>query len=181
MRGFTGFSETAEPEDVMAVLREYHNALGPLIHRQEGTLERFTGDGMLVVFNDPVPCPDAALRAVRLAVDMREAVAALARSWAGRGHEIGFGVGIAQGYATLGRIGFEGRFDYTAIGTVTNVAARLCAEAKDGQILVTQRVAAAGDGLAEFERLGDVVLKGLSRPLAVLNVLGLGSSRERRF
>jgi class 3 adenylate cyclase len=181
MRGFTGFSETAEPEDVMAVLREYHNALGPLIHRQEGTLERFTGDGMLVVFNDPVPCPDAALRAVRLAVDMREAVAALARSWAGRGHEIGFGVGIAQGYATLGRIGFEGRFDYTAIGTVTNVAARLCAEAKDGQILVTQRVAAAGDGLAEFERLGDVVLKGLSRPLAVLNVLGLGASRERRF
>jgi adenylate cyclase len=181
MRGFTGFSETAEPEDVMAVLREYHNALGPLIHRQEGTLERFTGDGMLVVFNDPVPCPDAALRAVRLAVDMREAVAALARSWAGRGHEIGFGVGIAQGYATLGRIGFEGRFDYTAIGTVTNVAARLCAEAKDGQILVTQRVAAAGDGLAEFERLGDVVLKGLSRPLAVLNVLGLGSSRERGF
>jgi adenylate cyclase len=181
MRGFTGFSETAEPEDVMAVLREYHNALGPLIHHQEGTLERFTGDGMLVVFNDPVPCPDAALRAVRLAVDMREAVAALARSWAGRGHEIGFGVGIAQGYATLGRIGFEGRFDYTAIGTVTNVAARLCAEAKDGQILVTQRVAAAGDGLAEFERLGDMVLKGLSRPLAVLNVLGLGSSRERGF
>jgi class 3 adenylate cyclase len=181
MRGFTGFSETAEPEDVMAVLREYHNALGPLIHHQEGTLERFTGDGMLVVFNDPVPCPDAARRAVRLAVDMREAVAALARSWAGLGHEIGFGVGIAQGYATLGRIGFEGRFDYTAIGTVTNVAARLCAEAKDGQILVTQRVAAAGDGLAEFERLGDVVLKGLSRPLAVLNVLGLGSSRERGF
>jgi DNA-binding response OmpR family regulator len=176
MRGYTGFSETAEPEDVMAVLREYHNALGPLIHRYEGTLDRFT-----VVFNDPLPCPDAALRAVRLAVDMREAVAALAGSWAGRGHEIGFGVGIAQGYATLGRIGFEGRFDYTAIGTVTNVAARLCAEAKDGQILVTQRVAAAGDGLAEFERLGDLVLRGLSRPLAVLNVLGLGSSRERRF
>jgi adenylate cyclase len=181
MRGFTAFSETAEPEDVMAVLREYHSALGPLIHRYEGTLDRFTGDGMLVVFNDPVPCPDPALRAVRLAVDMREATASLARSWTARGHEIGFGVGIAQGYATLGRIGFEGRFDYTAIGTVTNVAARLCAEAKDGQILVTQRVAAAGDGLAEFERLGDLVLKGLSRPLAVLNVLGLGSSGERRF
>jgi adenylate cyclase len=181
MRGYTGFSETAEPEDVMAVLREYHNALGPLIHRHEGTLDRFTGDGMLVVFNDPVPCPDAALRAVRLAVDMRDAVAALARSWAGRGHEIGFGVGIAQGYATLGRIGFEGRFDYTAIGTVTNVAARLCAEAKDGQILLTQRVAAAVDGLAEIEPLGELVLKGLSRPVAVLNVLGLGSSRESRF
>ena len=181
MRGYTGFSETAEPEDVMAVLREYHNALGPLIHRYEGTLDRFTGDGMLVVFNDPVPCPDAALRAVRLAVDMREAVAALAGSWAGRGHEIGFGVGIAQGYATLGRIGFEGRFDYTAIGTVTNVAARLCAEARNGQILVTQRVAAAVAGLAEIEPLGDLVLKGLSRPLAVLNVLGLGSSRVSRI
>jgi class 3 adenylate cyclase len=112
---------------------------------------------------------------------MREAVAALACSWAGRGHEIGFGVGIAQGYATLGRIGFEGRFDYTAIGTVTNVAARLCAEATDGQILLTQRVAAAIDGLAEIEPLGDLVLKGLSRPVAVLNVLGLGSSRESRF
>ena len=130
MRGFTAFSETAEPEDVMAVLREYHGALGPLIHRYEGTLDRFTGDGLIVFFNDPVPCPDPALRAVRLAVDMREAVASLARSWAARGHEIGFGVGIAQGYATLGRIGFEGRFDYTAIGTVTNVAARLCAEAE---------------------------------------------------
>src|SRR5271169_399121 len=115
---------------------------------------------MLVLFNDPVPCPDPAPRAVRLAVDMREAVAALARSWVGRGHEIGFGVGIAQGYATLGRIGFEGRFDYTAIGTVTNVAARLCGEAKDGQILLTQRVAAAVAGHAEIEPLGDMVLKG---------------------
>src|SRR5438309_4856788 len=170
MRGFTAFSETAEPEDVMAVLCEYHGALGPLIHRYEGTLDRFTGDGMLVVFNDPVPCPDASLRAVHLAVDMREAVAALTRSWAGRGHEIGFGVGIAQGYATLGRIGFEGRFDYTAMGTVTNVAARLCAEAKDSQILVTQRVAAAIDKIAELEHLGDITLKGLSRPIAVLNV-----------
>src|SRR5271165_54172 len=173
MRGFTAFSETAEPEDVMAVLREYHSALGPLIHRYEGTLERFTGDGMLVIFNDPVPCPDPALRAVRLAVDMREAAALLTRSWTARGHEIGFGIGIAQGYATLGRIGFEGRFDYTAIGTVTNVAARLCAEARDGQILVTQRVAAAIDKLAELQHLGDLALKGLSRPIAVLNVSGL--------
>ena len=173
MRGFTAFSETAEPEDVMAVLREYHGALGPLIHRYEGTLDRFTGDGLIVFFNDPVPCPDPALRAVRLAVEMREAVASLARSWTARGHEIGFGVGIAQGYATLGRIGFEGRFDYTAIGTVTNLAARLCAEARDGQILVTQRVAAAIDSIAELEQLGDIALKGLSRPVAVLNVSGL--------
>ncbi|HMD64426.1 MAG TPA: response regulator [Stellaceae bacterium] len=177
MRGFTAFSETAEPEDVMAVLREYHSALGPLIHGYEGTLERFTGDGMLVIFNDPVPCPDPALRAVRLAVDMREAAALLTRSWTARGHEIGFGIGIAQGYATLGRIGFEGRFDYTAIGTVTNVAARLCAEARDGQILVTQRVAAAIDKLAELQHLGDLALKGLSRPIAVLNVSGLVSRR----
>jgi adenylate cyclase len=176
MRGFTAFSETAEPEDLMAVLREYHNAIGPLIHRYEGTLDRFTGDGMLVLFNDPVPCPDPALRAVRLAVDMRQAAASLARSWTARGHEIGFGVGIAQGYATLGRVGFEGRFEYTAVGTVTNVAARLCAEAKDGQILVTQRVAAAIDTMAELEHLGDIALKGLSRPIAVLNVSGLVSS-----
>jgi len=177
MRGFTAFSETAEPEDVMAVLREYHGAIGPLIHRYEGTLDRFTGDGMLVLFNDPVPCADPAQRAVRLAVDMRDAAAALARSWMARGHEVGFGIGIAQGYATLGRIGFEGRFDYTAIGTVTNVAARLCAEAKDGQILVTQRVAAAIDQIAEVEHLGGISLKGLSRPISVLNVSSLVSNQ----
>jgi adenylate cyclase len=177
MRGFTAFAETAEPEDIITVLREYHAALGPLIHRYEGTLDRFTGDGMVVYFNDPLPCPDPALRALRLAVDMREAVADLARSWATRGYEIGFGVGIAHGYATLGRIGFEGRFDYTAIGTVTNLAARLCAEAKDGQILITQRVAAAINHLAEIVPLGDIALKGLSRPVAVLNVGSLMSSQ----
>ena len=176
MRGFTALAETAEPEDVMAVLREYHCALGPLIHRYEGMIDSFTGDGLIVIFNDPIPCPDAALRAVRLAVDMRETIASLARSWTARGHEIGFGVGIAQGYATLGPIGFEGRFDYTAIGTVTNVAARLCGEAKDGQILVTQRVAAAIDSVAELEQLGVIALKGLSRPIAVVNVSGLVSS-----
>ena len=177
MRGFTAFSETAEPEDVMAVLREYHSLLGPLIHHYEGTLERYTGDGMIVIFNDPVPCPDPALRAVRLAVEMREAVSSLARSWTDRGYEIGFGVGIAQGYATLGQIGFEGRFDYTAMGTVTNLASRLCDEAKNGQILVTQRVAAVLGGLADIELLGNIELKGLSRPVAVLNVGGLTTAR----
>lgn len=177
MRGFTAFSETAEPEDVIVVLREYHTALGPLIHRYEGTLDRFTGDGLIVIFNDPVPCPDAAYRAVRLAVHMRDTVASLARSWSSRGYELGFGVGIAQGHATLGPIGFEGRFDYTAIGTVINVAARLCAEAKDGQILITQRVGAAVDSLTELEPLGEVSLKGLTRPIAVLNVLRLRKSR----
>ena len=159
----------------MVVLREFHGALGPLVHRYEGTLDRFTGDGLLVYFNDPVPCPDPALRAVRLAVDMRETFSALARSWARRGHEIGFGVGIAQGYATLGQIGFEGRVDYTANGTVINVAARLCAEAKDGQILITQRVAATVEDVAELQPLGNLAVKGLSRPIAVLNVGGLAS------
>ena len=176
MRGFTAFAETAEPEDVMAVLGEYHDALGPLIHRYEGTLDRFAGDGLIVFFNDPVPCPDPALRAVRLAVAMREAVMSLAPSWVARGHQIGFGVGIAQGYATLGRIGFADRFDYSAIGTVTNLAARLCDEAADGQILVTRRIAAAIDNVAEFESLGDLALKGLSRPVAVSNVRGLVSA-----
>jgi len=177
MRGFTAFSETAEPEDVMAVLREYHSALGPLIHGYEGTLERFTGDGMIVIFNDPVLCADPALRAVRLALEMRDAVASLARLWADRGHEIGFGVGIAQGYATLGRIGFEGRFDYTAMGTVTNLAARLCAEAKAGQILVTRRVAGAIDRIADLEPLGGIALKGLILPMSVVNVIGVAVAR----
>jgi class 3 adenylate cyclase/CheY-like chemotaxis protein len=172
MRGFTAFAETTEPEDVGRLERISRRARTPG-HRYEGTLDHFTGDGLLVYFNDPVPCPDPALRAVRLAVEMRAAVAGLARSWSGRGHEIGFGVGIAQGYATLGQIGFAGRVDYTAIGTVTNVAARLCAEASDGQILVTQRVAAATDKVARLEPLGDLALKGLSRPIAVLNVTGL--------
>lgn len=175
MRGFTALAETAEPEDVMTVLREYHDALGPLIHRSEGTLSSFTGDGLIVIFNDPLPCPDPALRAVRLAVEMRAAVSRLAQAWAARGHAIGFGVGIAQGYATLGQIGFEGRFDYTAIGTVINLAARLCDEAADGQILVTRRAAAAVENLAETEPLGELSLKGLSRPVAVVNVRALAS------
>jgi adenylate cyclase len=170
MRGFTAFAETAEPEDVMAVLREYHAALGPLTHRHEGTLDRFAGDGLMVLFNDPVPCPDPAARAVRLAVAMREAVVALSLRWARRGHRIGFGVGIAQGYATIGRIGFEGRSDYSAIGTVANLAARLCSEAQDGQILVSERVAAAVEDIAVLEPIGEVQLKGLVRPVAARNV-----------
>jgi class 3 adenylate cyclase len=177
MRGFTAFSEAAEPEDVIRVLREYHNALGPLIHQHEGTLDRFTGDGLIIIFNDPIPCSEPARRAVGLAIEMRDAVGSLAKSWLSRGYEIGFGIGISQGYATLGPIGFEGRSDYTAIGTVINVAARLCTEAKDGQILITQRVAATIDGFAEVEALGEIALKGLSRPVAALNVLGLSTHR----
>ena len=175
LRGFTGFAEAAEPEEVIDLLNTYHATLGPLVHQYEGTLERFVGDGMMVFFNDPVPCPDPAARAVRLAVAMRECTLELAQSWHSRGYSIGFGVGIAQGYATLGRIGFEGRFDYAAIGTVTNVAARLCAEARDSQILVTQRIAGEVADVANVSPLDEIRLKGLSRPVAVFNVEGLKS------
>jgi adenylate cyclase len=173
LRGFTAFAETAEPEEVMSVLREYHAAMGELILAHEGTLERFTGDGMMVFFNDPVPVSNAAERAIRMALAMRNSVAGLALKWRKRGHPLDFGVGIAQGYATIGAIGFEGRWDYGAIGTVTNLAARLCAEAKPGQILVAQRVLAAVENLVEAESVGDLALKGLQRPVAAHNVLRL--------
>jgi adenylate cyclase len=173
LRGFTAFAETGEPEEVMALLRGYHEALGPIIHRFEGTLDRFTGDGLMVFFNDPVPCADAGERAVRMAVEMREAAASLAGTWRRRGRQVGFGVGIAQGFATLGRIGFEGRFDYSAIGTVCNLAARLCAEAKDGEILISAPVAAAVEEVAELKSMGEIALKGLSRPIGASNVVAL--------
>ncbi len=171
LRGFTPFAEASEPEEVMEVLGTYHRELGELIHRFEGTLERFTGDGLMVFFNDPLPCPDAAARAIRMAVEMRERVRALAEDWAGDGHQLSLGVGIAQGYATLGRIGFESRYDYAAIGSVTNLAARLCAEARPWQVLVTRRVlAAAGEG-PQVDPCGDLRLRGFSRPFTVFDVL----------
>jgi adenylate cyclase len=173
LRGFTAFAETAEPEEVMAVLNEYHAAMGALIFEHEGTLERFTGDGLMVFFNDPMPCPDPAPRAVRMGVAMRARHAALSAKWQKLGHELGFGVGIASGYATLGKIGFEGRFDYGAIGSVTNLAARLCDHAQHGQILISQRVEAALDGLAALEELPTLELKGFRRPVGVYNVRGL--------
>jgi adenylate cyclase len=172
LRGFTGFSETAEPEDIMALLGEYHGAVGPLIRKYEGTLDRFTGDGMMVFFNDPLPCPDAPERAARLALEMRDAVAALGGGWSKRGHRLGFGIGMAQGYATLGRIGFEDRFDYTAIGAVINLAARLCAEATDGQILVSGRLASSIGDVAEIEDLGERQLRGMIRPAPIANLRG---------
>jgi adenylate cyclase len=163
LRGFTAFAETAEPEEVMAVLREYHNALGALIHEFEGTLERFVGDGVLVLFNDPIPCPDPCTRAAQMAIAMRVRLKELTARWRAADHTLGFGVGIAHGYATLGTIGFEGRIDYSAIGTVVNLAARLCSEAGDGHILVDSKVRAALGDAAMLEPAGDLVLKGLHR------------------
>ena len=138
----------------MAVLSEYHTALGDLVFRYEGTLERFTGDGLMVFFNDPMPCDDAAERAIRMSVAMRNRVRDLADGWARRGYDLGFGIGITQGFATLGRIGFEGRFDYAAVGSVTNLAARLCALATDGQVLITQRVLTAAGNIAVTDSVG---------------------------
>jgi class 3 adenylate cyclase/CheY-like chemotaxis protein len=177
LRGFTSFAETVEPEDVMHVLGEYHEALGDLIHRFEGTLERFTGDGLMVFFNDPLPCPDAPERAVRMAVAMRTRVGRLAEGWRRRGYDLDFSVGVAQGHATLGRIGFEGRSDYAAIGSVTNLAARLCAEAGPGQILVSQRVHAATEGLVVADPVGELELRGFARPARAFNVVGLDEAR----
>jgi class 3 adenylate cyclase len=177
LRGFTAFAESTEPEEVMELLHDYHGALVPLIQAFEGTLDRFMGDGLMVFFNDPLPCPNPAERAIRLAIAMRDAVAALAETWRQRGHQIGFGVGVAQGFATLGQIGFEGRFDYSAIGTVINTAARLCEAAGNGQILVTSRIAGAVAETADIREIGPLTFKGLSRPLAVSNVAGLKQDR----
>ena len=173
LRGFTSFAETSEPEEVMGVLREYHAEMGRLILEHEGTLERFTGDGMMIFFNDPVPVPDAPARAVRMAVAMRQRVDELLVRWRKRGYELDFGVGVAQGYATIGAIGFEGRLDYGAIGTVTNLAARLCGEAKPGQILISQRVYGAVEDSVDVEELGGLTLRGFSKPVPAFNVLRL--------
>jgi class 3 adenylate cyclase len=179
LRGYTAFTETAEPEEVLDFLREYHGALGPLVAEYEGTLDQFSGDGIMVFFNDPVPIPDPAARAVKMAMAMRETATALTAVWRRRGRELGFGAGIAQGYATLGQIGFSERSGYTAIGTVCNVAARLCAEAKDGQILIAQRVAAGLDGDIPLEEIGPLPLKGITQPVVALNVGASGSAGSR--
>jgi len=171
LRGFTAFAEIAEPEEVMAVMREYHATLGSLIHEFEGTLERFLGDGIMVIFGDPIPCPDPCERAVQMAVAMRGRLSELSSKWRRERHELGFGVGIAYGYATLGAIGFEDRSEYSAIGTVVNLAARLCAEARDGQILIDSKVRAALDGRVTAEPAGELTLKGLRRPTAAYNVI----------
>jgi adenylate cyclase len=167
LRNFTPFAETSEPEEIMGVLGEYHAAIGSLVHEYQGTLERFTGDGIMVFFNDPVECDDPAERAVRMALQIRDAVTELAARWRRKGHDLAVGLGIAQGFATLGRIGFEGRFDYAAIGSVTNLAARLCSDAGPWQVLATDRVLAEVEHLCVAEVVGDVQPKGFSRTVRV--------------
>jgi adenylate cyclase len=173
LRGFTAFAEAADPDTVMRVLREYHAALGSLIHRHQGTLERFAGDGVLVLFNDPLPCPEPLLQAVRMALAMRDQVGELAAGWRAAGHELGFGVGIAQGLATLGTIGFESRLDYAAIGTVVNLAARLSDLANAGQILMTSEATGSLAGGVEAQPLGALQVKGLAQAVQIHDVQGL--------
>ena len=170
LRNFTAFAEKAEPEEVMTVLREYHNTLGLVIDKYEGTVERFAGDGVMVLFNDPLPCPAPSARAVKMALEMRDGVAKIAAKWEAYGHDLGFGIGVAHGYATLGCIGYEGRFQYSVTGTVANLASRLCDQALNGQILVDAKVHAEVEALAELEAVGELVLKGFRRSVKAFNV-----------
>src|SRR5215218_1033170 len=170
LRGFTAFAETAEPEEVISVLQEYHAALGTIINKHEGTVVLFAGDGLLVIFNDPLPCPDPQARAVKMSIEMREEISSRIEKWRDLGHELGFGIGIASGHATLGCVGFEGRFQYSATGTVVNLAARLCDHALHGQILVDLKVHTAVQSLADLEPAGELSLKGLHRPVKAFNL-----------
>jgi class 3 adenylate cyclase len=173
LRGFTAFAERAEPEDIITVLQEYYRCLGECIDQFEGTLQHFAGDGLMIIFNDPIPCADPAARGVRMAVEMRQRMAAHAEKWRRLGHELGFGIGIASGHATLGNVGYEGRFHYTANGTVVNLGSRLCEHAGDGQIIVDGRVQLAVESIASVEPLGELDLKGLQRPIRAFNVRAL--------
>jgi class 3 adenylate cyclase len=175
LRGFTAFAETAEPEELMGILREYQQAMGELIYQYKGTVADIAGDGLMVFFNDPLPVPDYALRAIEMAVAMRARMVGLTAAWRKRGHQLGFGVGIALGYATLGQIGFEGRFDYGAIGSVTNMAARLCGEAAAGQILLSPRAYVAVEARVRADCIGDMTLKGFLKPVTVYNVLSFAA------
>jgi len=173
LRGFTSFAETAEPDEVITVLREYHAAVGELVLQYEGTLERFVGDGVLVLFNDPVPQWDHTERAVRMALEMRECIHVLDQSWRKRGHELGFGIGVARGYATLGSVGYEHRMEYSVIGTIPNLACRLCSEARAGQILLTQRVVASLHDKIEAVLIGDLKLKGFQKYVPAFELVSL--------
>ena len=173
LRGFTAFTESAEPEEVMNVLAEYHNLVGVLVTEHNGTIEHFAGDGMMIFFNDPIVLPDAPQSAFRMALALRERFAGLHEEWSKRGFELDLGMGIAQGYATLGTIGFEGRRDYAAIGSVTNLAARLCSEAKGGQILTNQKTLSRVEKSVQAEPVGPLTLKGFPQPVAAFNIVGL--------
>lgn len=173
MRGFTAFSETAAPEDVLGVLRDYHGEIGRLVNQYEGTVEHFAGDGVMLIFNDPAPLPDPAYSAVRMALELRDGVARLAESWHKLGYRLHCGIGIAQGFATIGTIGFPGRQDYGVVGQVNSLAARLCSEAAAGQVLVSQRVFGRIDEKVVAERLGELTLKGFHAPVPAYNVLSL--------
>ena len=173
LRGFTAFSDSAEPEEVMEVLRGYHAQMGKLIFQYGGTLERFAGDGIMIFFNDPIPCTDHTAKAVRMALDMQTKVEELRKDWLKGGYDLDLGIGLAAGYATLGNIGFEGRMDYGAIGNVTNLAARLCAEARARQILTNQKTLSKIEDLVEVEPLEELQLKGVSRPVAAFNIVRL--------
>ena len=170
LREFTAFSESADPEEVMGVLADYHAAMGELIIKYAGTLERFAGDGIMIFFNDPVPIPNPAAQAVSMALEMQQRLKGLEAAWARRGYDLSMGIGIAQGYATIGAIGFEGRRDYGAIGNVTNLAARLCGEAKGGQILVSQRVEQALGEVAKSQLIGDLPLKGFHKLVKIFEI-----------
>jgi adenylate cyclase len=182
LRGFTAFAEIAEPEELMLLLQEYHTTLGAVINKFGGTVERFAGDGLLVLFNDPLPCPDPSVQAVQMAVQMRDEIAKLEAKWRKHGRELGFGIGIAHGYATLGCIGFEGRFQYSVTGTVANLACRLCDVAQNGQILIDAKVHAAVEMVTEMEPAGELVLKGFHQPIRTFNVrkVTIKESRSRR-
>jgi class 3 adenylate cyclase len=178
LRGFTAFAEISEPEEVISVLRQYYAEIGEIVIAHEGTLERYAGDGMMIFFNDPVPIPNPAERALRMTLAVRDRLRVLTAKWRKRGHDLDFGVGIAQGYATLGVIGFEGRWDYGAIGTVTNLAARLCSDAGGNQILISQSVYAEAGDLIQVEPVRQLVLKGFHRPVPAYSVVGLRSERD---
>jgi len=173
LRGFTVFSETAEPEEAMDVLRAYHGEIGRVVMAHEGTIEHFAGDGVMILFNDPIPVAEHELAAIRMALGMRDAVGTLSVGWKKRGYDLGFGVGIANGYATLGAIGFEGRRDYGAIGPVTNLSARLCSEAKAGQVLISQRVFGKVEERVQVEHIGELSLRGFQRAVTTYNVVAV--------
>jgi adenylate cyclase len=179
LRGFTAFSESAEPEDIIAVLQDYYRCLGESIDRFEGTLQHFAGDGLLIFFNDPIPCPDPSVRAVRMAVEMRDRITALAEKWRRLGHQLGFGVGIAAGHATLGNVGYEGRLHYSAYGAVVNLGSRLCGQAADGQILIDGRVQLAVESIVTTDELGELELRGFHRPIRAFNVRALTAADNK--